>query len=57
MELARQYAAQGKLLIFAPDDTCGVHPLCRDTYQMKLLYGKGYVVAEKITPFLLGRRC
>ena len=52
--LARQYAAEGKLLIVAPDDTCGVHTLCRDHYKMRLLYGKGYVDAEKITPFLLG---
>ena len=51
--LARQYAAEGKLLIIAPDDTCGVHTLCRDSYKMKLLYGKGYTDAEKIIPFLL----
>ena len=54
VELARQYAAEGKLLIIAPDDTCGVHTLCRDSYKMKLLYGKGYVDAEKIPPFLFG---
>lgn len=54
VELARQYASEGKLLIIAPDDTCGVHTLCRDSYKMKLFYGKGYVDAEKITPFLLG---
>ena len=52
--LARQYAAEGKLLIVAPDDTCGVHTLCRDDYKMRLLYGKGYVNAEKIPPFLFG---
>ena len=50
--LARQYAAEGKLLIVAPDDTCGVHTLCRDDFKMRHLYGKGYVNAEKITPFL-----
>lgn len=54
VELARQYAAEGKLLIVAPDDTCGVHTLCRDSFKMRQLYGKGYVDAEKITPFLLG---
>ena len=51
--LARQYAAEGKLLIVAPDDTCGVHTLCRDDYKMRLLYGKGYTDAESILPFLL----
>ena len=54
VELARQYAAEGKLLIIAPDDTCGVHTLCRDDFKMRRLYGKGYVNAEKITPFLFG---
>lgn len=54
VELARQYAAEGKLLIVAPDDTCGVHTLCRDSFKMRQLYGKGYIDAEKITPFLLG---
>lgn len=52
--LARQYAAAGKLLIVAPDDTCGVHTLCRDPEKMERLYQKGCVDAEKITPFLLG---
>ena len=51
--LARQYAAEDKLLIVAPDDTCGVHTLCRDDYKMRLLYGKGYTDAESILPFLL----
>ena len=54
VELAKQYAAEGKLLIVAPDDTCGVHTLCRDHFKMRQLYGKGYTDAEKITPFLLG---
>lgn len=53
VELARQYAAEGKLLIVAPNDTCGVHTLCRDGYKMRLLYGKGYTDGEKITKFLL----
>lgn len=54
VELARQYAAEGKLLIISPDDTCGVHTLCRDDFKMRHLYGKGYVDAEKIPPFLFG---
>lgn len=51
--MARQYAAEGKLLIVAPNDTCGVHTLCRDPDAMKQLYRKGYMDAQKITPFLL----
>ena len=54
VSLARQYEAEGKLLIVAPDDTCGVHTLCRDGFKMRHLYGKGYVNAEKIPPFLFG---
>lgn len=54
VELAKKYAAEGKLLIVAPDDTCGVHTLCKDAVAMKNLYGKGYVDAEKVTPFLFG---
>ena len=51
--LARQHAQEGKLLIIAPDDTCGVHTLCRDADAMKTLYAKGFADARKIAPFLL----
>lgn len=50
--LARRYAAEGKLLILAPDDTCGVHTLCRDAKAMKELYAKGFADADRIPPFL-----
>ena len=50
--LARRYAAEGKLLILAPDDTCGVHTLCRDAKAMKELYAKGFADADRIIPFL-----
>lgn len=50
--LARRYAAEGKLLILAPDDTCGVHTLCRDAKAMKELYAKGFADADRIVPFL-----
>ena len=53
VELARQYAAEGKLLIVAPDDTCGVHTLCRDDFKMRHLYGKGYTDGAKNIKFLL----
>lgn len=50
--LAQQYAAEGKVLIVAPDDTCGVSTLTRDPELLKTLYRKGYEDAEKIKSFL-----
>ncbi len=49
---ARKYAAQGKLLIVAPDDTCGVRTLCRDADALGRLYEKGYRDGARIPPFL-----
>ncbi len=51
--LARNYAAQGKLLIVAPDDTCGVSTLKRDADALRQLYEKGYRDGAKIVPFLM----
>ena len=50
--LAQEYAKQGKVLIVAPDDTCGVSTLSRDPANMKRLYDKGYADGEKIKSFL-----
>ncbi len=52
VDLARRYAAQGKLLIVAPDDTCGVSTLKRNADDMRRLYEKGYGDGAKIVPFL-----
>ncbi len=46
--LAKKYAAQGKLLIVAPDDTCGVSTLKRDADALRRLYEKGYRDGAKI---------
>ena len=51
VKLARKYAAQGKLLIVAPDDTCGVGTICRDGQAMLRLYEKGYADGAKIPVF------
>lgn len=51
--LARKYAAQGKLLIVAPDDTCGVSTLNRDADALHRLYEKGYRDGAKIAPFIV----
>lgn len=50
--LAKQYAAQGKALIVAPDDTCGVSTLTRDFAALDKLYHKGYADGKKIGDYL-----
>lgn len=52
VELAKQYEKEGKLLILAPDDTCGMDTLTRDMEAMKRVYGKGISNAEQIKVFL-----
>lgn len=52
VELAKQYEKEGKLLILAPDDTCGMDTLTRDLEAMKQMYGKGIRNAEQIKDFL-----
>ncbi len=54
--LAQKYAAKGKALIVAPDDTCGVTTLTRDPELLKNLYRKGYGDGEKIKKFLQDER-
>lgn len=49
---ARKYAAQGKLLLIAPDDTCGVTTLKRKPDHMAQLYEKGHFDGRKIISFL-----
>lgn len=51
--LARRYAAHGKLLIVAPDNTCGVSTLKRDANALRRFYEKGYRDGEKIAPFMV----
>ena len=50
--LAQEYAKQGKVLIVAPDDTCGVDTLKKDKESLHRLYEKGYSDAARITSFL-----
>lgn len=49
---AKEYEAQGRLLIVAPDDTCGVDTLTRDREALKRFYNKGYQVGQAISDFL-----
>lgn len=50
--LAKTFAEQGKLLIVAPDDTCGVSTLTRDKEKLIRFYEKGYRDGEKILNFV-----
>ncbi len=52
VELAESYAKQGKLIIVAPDDTCGVDTLTRDVEAMKNFYNKGLSDGKSIIEFL-----
>lgn len=46
---AQEYARQSKVLIIAPDDTCGVDTLKKDKKSLQQLYDKGYSDDKKIT--------
>ena len=50
--LAKEYAKQGKVLIVAPDDICGMNTLKRDSDALHRLYEKGYADGKKIKSFL-----
>ncbi len=50
--LAQEYAGQGKALIIAPDDTCGVDTLKKNRKALQRLYDKGYLAGKKITDYL-----
>jgi len=50
--LAKQYENQEKVLIIAPDDTCGIDTLTKNKDALKQLYEKGYNDAKLIKKFL-----
>lgn len=51
VSLAKKLAEKGKVLIIAPDDTCGVSTLSRDAAALNKLYEKGYGDGSRILPF------
>lgn len=53
--LAKQYEQQGKVLIVAPDHTCGMYALTRNKKKMKNLYNKGYRDGVLIKNFLANK--
>ncbi|MCH5272798.1 MAG: patatin family protein [Lachnospiraceae bacterium] len=54
--LAKEYAKQGKLLLIAPDDCCGVDTLTKDKENMKRLFEKGQEDGKRIRAFVSGTR-
>lgn len=48
---AQKYVRQGKAIVIAPDDTCGVSTLKKDKVSLRSLYDKGYTDGKKITDF------
>ncbi len=49
---AQEYAREGRVLIVAPDDTCGVSTLTREREPLEALYAKGFADGEKIFDFM-----
>lgn len=49
---ALEYEKQGKMLIIAPDDCCGMKTLTKDKTKLDMLYSKGYEAAVRIKEFL-----
>ena len=52
ISMAKLLASSGKVLIVAPDDTCGVTTLTRDPEPLHELYSKGYGDGIQIKKFL-----
>ena len=52
VDRAKEYEREGRVLIVAPDDTCGVSTLTRDQERLDALYAKGYEDGEQILSFL-----
>ena len=52
VQLSKEYEAQGRVLIVAPDDTCGVDTLTKNREALQRFYEKGYRDAQVIPEFL-----
>ena len=52
VELAKEYESQGRVLIIAPDDICGVDTLTKDRDALKRFYEKGNQDTKEIPAFL-----
>lgn len=52
VQLSKEYESQGRVLIVAPDDTCGVDTLTKNKEALQQFYEKGYQDAQAIPEFL-----
>ena len=52
--LAKRYEKEGKTLIVAPDDCCGMRTLTKSRRRMEQMYRKGYTDAAAVEEFLIG---
>lgn len=52
LALAKEYAKQGKVLIIAPEDCCGMDTLTKDKKCIDNMYHKGYTDALSLQEFL-----
>lgn len=52
LEITKQLEKEGRALIIAPDDCCGVETLTKDTQKLHALYEKGYADGKKIKEYL-----
>lgn len=53
VKLALEMEQQGKCLIIAPDNCCGVDTLTKDKQKLDMLYRKGYEDAAQIKKFIM----
>lgn len=51
LDLAEQYEKEGRVLIVAPDDICGMNTLTRDKAALQRMYEKGLHDGERIAAF------
>ena len=54
LDLAEEYARDGRVLILAPDDLCGLNTLSKSFEGLERMYRKGYAAAEAVGAFLAG---
>ena len=50
--LAKEYGRDGRVLILAPDDLCGLSTLSKSFEGLELMYRKGYAAAGAIANYL-----
>lgn len=56
VEKAKELEKQGKCLIIAPDDCCGLETLTKDAQKLDLFYRKGYADGAKIKDFVFSHK-